>query len=94
MFVCIVPIVCRTWKCMNKTELLQEHTSTWRKNGLIDLTYEILSERKLFAQVTFTYIHSFIHTSRSDELLLENSSINTYTYIHTYIHTYLFYVKN
>jgi hypothetical protein len=29
------------------------------------------------------HIHTFIHTSRSDELLLENSSINTYTYIHT-----------
>jgi hypothetical protein len=29
----------KIWKCMNKTELLGEHNSTWKTNGIIDLNY-------------------------------------------------------
>ena len=35
----------RTWKCMNKTELLAEHHSTWKENGLSNLTYSLLREK-------------------------------------------------
>lgn len=31
------------WKCMNKTEVLQEHKDTWRSNGLSNLRYKELS---------------------------------------------------
>ena len=31
-----------TWKCMNKKEVLAEHDSSWRTNGLSNLTYSIL----------------------------------------------------
>ena len=47
---------------MNKVELLQEHAATWGTNGLRDLTYEILSERNIYAEVihisnsVFTYV--------------------------------------
>lgn len=33
----------KLWKCMNKTEVLQEHTSTWSVNGLSNLQYHLLS---------------------------------------------------
>ena len=29
------------WKCMVKTDLLQEHDATWKQNGLSDLTYSV-----------------------------------------------------
>eukprot|EP00569_Conticribra_weissflogii_P009854 CAMPEP_0171372014 /NCGR_PEP_ID=MMETSP0879-20121228/9018_1 /TAXON_ID=67004 /ORGANISM="Thalassiosira weissflogii, Strain CCMP1336" /LENGTH=333 /DNA_ID=CAMNT_0011880699 /DNA_START=86 /DNA_END=1084 /DNA_ORIENTATION=+ len=32
----------KQWKCMCKWEALDEHKTTWRKNGLEDLDYEIL----------------------------------------------------
>mmetsp|Transcript_13354 Transcript_13354/g.20020 ORF Transcript_13354/g.20020 Transcript_13354/m.20020 type:complete len:371 (+) Transcript_13354:35-1147(+) len=35
----------RTWKCMNKNELLAEHSTTWKENGLSNLTYHVLSEK-------------------------------------------------
>ena len=30
----------KIWKCMNKTEVLEEHSSSWKKNGLSSLKYE------------------------------------------------------
>jgi N-terminal domain of galactosyltransferase len=32
------------WKCNVKTEVLAEHTATWKQNGLNSLHYEIESE--------------------------------------------------
>lgn len=29
----------KIWKCMNKTELLDEHNTTWNTNGISDLNY-------------------------------------------------------
>lgn len=37
----------KTWKCMNKTEVLAEHDATWRTNGLRVLTYEEIACRAL-----------------------------------------------
>jgi hypothetical protein len=34
-------------KCMNKTEVLQEHEATWKKNGLFDLHYTEISREAL-----------------------------------------------
>ena len=30
----------KVWKCMNKTEVLEEHSSSWKTNGLESLNYE------------------------------------------------------
>jgi hypothetical protein len=30
----------KVWKCMNKTEVLEEHSSSWMQNGLNSLKYE------------------------------------------------------
>jgi hypothetical protein len=35
----------RIWKCMNKTEVLQEHADTWHINGLSDLKYSEISRQ-------------------------------------------------
>jgi hypothetical protein len=32
----------KEWKCMVKWEALEEHETTWKKNGLADLTYKVL----------------------------------------------------
>jgi len=32
----------KKWKCMVKWEALDEHETTWRTNGLANLTYDIL----------------------------------------------------
>ena len=29
----------KVWKCMNKTEVLEEHSSSWDKNGLSSLKF-------------------------------------------------------
>ncbi len=35
------------WKCMNRYELKDEHEATWRSNGLMDLSYEMLQRTEL-----------------------------------------------
>lgn len=30
----------KIWKCMNKTEVLEEHSSSWMRNGLSSLDYK------------------------------------------------------
>jgi hypothetical protein len=44
----------KEWKCKNKWEMLDEHDSTWRVNGLMDLTYikksDTIIESFLFAR--------------------------------------------
>jgi hypothetical protein len=35
------------WKCMNRYELKDEHEATWRSNGLMDLSYEVLQRTEL-----------------------------------------------
>lgn len=35
------------WKCMNRYELKDEHEATWRSNGLMDLSYELLQRTEL-----------------------------------------------
>ena len=35
------------WKCMNRYELKYEHEATWRSNGLMDLSYEVLQRTEL-----------------------------------------------
>lgn len=37
----------KEWKCMVKWEALEEHESTWRTNGLADLSYSILKKEDL-----------------------------------------------
>lgn len=37
----------RDWKCQKKWEVLEEHDTTWQKNGLTDLKYNIINETKL-----------------------------------------------
>jgi len=37
------------WKCMNKWELLEEHTSSWSKNGLSNLNYQIIHQDDSFS---------------------------------------------
>ena len=37
----------RKWKCMNKTEVLEEHSSTWEYNGLKCLQYQEVSREVL-----------------------------------------------
>ena len=34
----------REWKCPNKWELLNEHDSSWRENGLANLTFQKISD--------------------------------------------------
>lgn len=36
----------KVWKCMNKTEVLEEHASTWNANGLSSLKYQGASRLK------------------------------------------------
>jgi hypothetical protein len=40
------------WKCMNKFELLKEHSSTWDSNGLKDLKYSVLKRQDTDACAT------------------------------------------
>lgn len=40
----------RSWKCMVKWEVLNEHEATWKQNGLADLKYSLLSSSPLFDQ--------------------------------------------
>jgi hypothetical protein len=42
----------RIWKCMNKTEVLDEHNDTWRINGLNDLDYQVLGCRNMHEYCT------------------------------------------
>ena len=44
------------WKCMMKTELLDEHSDTWKKNGLADLRYNVLKQKPLDDQKKSTKI--------------------------------------
>ena len=37
----------KLWKCMNKNEVLEEHSTTWTVNGLSNLNYQILDELQL-----------------------------------------------
>jgi hypothetical protein len=37
----------KEWKCMVKWEALEEHEQTWKKNGLADLNYKVLSTKAL-----------------------------------------------
>jgi hypothetical protein len=37
----------REWKCMVKWEALEEHKTTWRQNGLADLSYKVLETTPL-----------------------------------------------
>lgn len=37
----------KEWKCMVKWEALEEHEATWKKNGLADLTYNVLATTSL-----------------------------------------------
>jgi hypothetical protein len=37
----------KLWKCMNKTEVLAEHPSTWMQNGLSCLSYRTLKSENL-----------------------------------------------
>lgn len=37
----------KVWKCLNKNEVLEEHASTWKTNGLSDLKYNELSRVNL-----------------------------------------------
>jgi hypothetical protein len=37
----------KEWKCMVKWEALEEHESTWRTNGLADLSYSVLKKEDL-----------------------------------------------
>ena len=41
----------REWKCNVKWEALDEHETTWKRNGLADLDYEILSMTNLDTRV-------------------------------------------
>lgn len=36
-------------KCMNKHEVLEEHATTWQKNGLADLEYQETGRERLDA---------------------------------------------
>jgi hypothetical protein len=33
------------WKCMNRKEVLDEHSESWTTNGLKDLNYEVINTR-------------------------------------------------
>lgn len=37
----------KTWKCMVKWELKDEHETTWKTNGLADLKYKIVKTEQL-----------------------------------------------
>ncbi len=37
----------KTWKCMNKNEVLDEHDATWKSNGLVGLRYQEIACRPL-----------------------------------------------
>jgi len=37
----------KEWKCMVKWEALEEHETTWKKNGLADLQYKVLGTTNL-----------------------------------------------
>ena len=37
----------KLWQCMNRYELKDEHETSWRSNGLIDLSYELLKRTEL-----------------------------------------------
>eukprot|EP01041_Mallomonas_annulata_P006369 gene6369-12876_t len=37
----------RNWKCPNKWEVLEEHDSTWKENGLSNLKYEVLRRNEI-----------------------------------------------
>eukprot|EP00934_Nitzschia_sp_Nitz4_P006904 Nitzschia sp. Nitz4//scaffold315_size20666//6259//7425//NITZ4_008642-RA/size20666-processed-gene-0.3-mRNA-1//-1//CDS//3329547489//6894//frame0 len=37
----------KEWKCMVKWEALEEHATTWKTNGLVDLNYKILGTKPL-----------------------------------------------
>ena len=37
----------KKWKCMNKTEVLGEHTDSWKSNGLNSLRFEEISRQVL-----------------------------------------------
>lgn len=37
----------KLWKCMNRYELKSEHEITWKRNGLMDLSYEVLQRTEL-----------------------------------------------
>ena len=37
----------KEWKCMVKWEALDEHQTTWKKNGLADLSYKVLETASL-----------------------------------------------
>lgn len=37
----------REWKCMVKWEAIEEHDTTWKTNGLIDLNYKVLDKVSL-----------------------------------------------
>lgn len=42
----------KTWKCMVKWELKDEHETTWKQNGLADLKYKVLEETSLGVNAT------------------------------------------
>ena len=37
----------REWKCMSKWEAIEEHGTTWKTNGLVDLNYKVLKTTPL-----------------------------------------------
>ena len=38
------------WKCMNKKEVLDEHSKTWKENGLSNLDYQVIHTESLTNQ--------------------------------------------
>lgn len=58
----------REWKCMNKNEVLSEHNSTWKNNGLKDLLYREISRRQMNEHATIITVDLGLNSHWTDKL--------------------------
>ena len=65
----------KIWKCMNKTEVLEEHSSSWMKNGLSSLCYR---GRIFFHYLFFLIFFHLFHTHLNSCLLFLSFHFNIF----------------
>ena len=64
----------RVWKCMNKNEVLDEHTVSWKANGLSNLKYKELSRSEINQYAVVINVDVMLNHHWTDLVCDENNS--------------------
>ena len=64
----------RVWKCMNKNEVLEEHTVSWKANGLSNLVYKKISRSDINQYAVVINVDVMLNQHWTDLVCDENNS--------------------